>query len=95
MFSGPRIPHVEAYALDEILNDCNRLMWSTGQPAMDSGGFVRQTSEELFVANPTIADGPSEGMVIEIEPEIEIDGWVGVGGVSKVANLGMGSSHQP
>jgi hypothetical protein len=87
MISGISVPHVEVYAIDKILSGCSRLTWSTGQPAMGSGGFVRQTSEELFVAKPGIADRPSEGMVNEI------DGWVG--GISTVANLGMGSSHQP
>jgi hypothetical protein len=65
MISGIHTPCAEAYALDKILNACNRLTGSRGQPAMESGMYVGETSEEQFAGRSAIG-----GM------GIEIGGWV-------------------
>jgi hypothetical protein len=50
MTSGVRTAHAEVLALGTTLNDRNRLTASKGQAAIESGGFVGQRPEELFVA---------------------------------------------
>jgi hypothetical protein len=80
MFSGIRILYVEVYALDKILNDCNRLIASKGQPAIESGGFVGQTLDELFGPGR-----PWERMGLRLT-----DGWRIEGGKPRV-----GGRHQP
>ena len=68
MFSGIRIPYAEVYALDKILNDCNRLLADGGRPVIDSGAVVEPASEGLFASSL-----PSDGMAIGVVPH-PIDG---------------------